>query len=307
MTATLIPPLVFVTTALFVLALFRPRPRALRDRLSAYGERRGLIGRERLLSRSAVERLVVPGVAAMLARITALAPDRLRQQAQAELERAGQPMGVPTFLGLRAAIMFALPLLYVLVVWGGELPLTPMTVVAPLLLFWMGQRLPRLWLKSRVRARERRIERAMAGAMDLITVSMEAGLGFDAALGKVVEKTTGPLRDEFDRVLRELTLGKQRRDALRDLAHRVPLPDMASFVAAVVQADQMGLGLGQTMRGLAEELRVKRRQRAEEQAMKAPVKMLIPLVFFIFPSMLLVVVGPAMVIITTQVFGSVSR
>lgn len=201
--------------------------------------------------------------------------------------------------------MLGLPLLYAALVFGGRVAMTPTSLATPLLLFWMGQRLPRMWLRQRIRAREARIERALAPAMDLITVSMEAGLAFDAALGKVVEKTSGPLRDEFEQVLREMTLGKPRRDALRDLARRVPLPDMASFVAAVVQADQMGLGLGTVMRGLADELRTKRRQRAEEQAMKAPVKMLFPLIFFIFPSMMLVVVGPAVVIIFTKVLGTI--
>lgn len=307
MSGLLIPSMVFVTTALFVLALFPPRPRTLRERLAPFAPQRGLVGRERDLTRSLHERLVLPAAAALFGGLTALAPGKIRDQAQAELERAGRPMQVSTFLALRAVIMLGMPALYVLVVLSGQVTLDPIMLAVPVLLFWIGQRVPRMWLKSRVRARERLIERALANAMDLITISMEAGLAFDAALAKVVEKTGGPLHDEFARVLYEMTLGKPRREALRELGRRVPLPDMVSFVTAVVQADQMGLGLGHVMRGLSAELRTKRRQRAEEQAMKAPVKMLFPLIFCIFPSMMLVVVGPAAVIIVTQVFATIKE
>jgi tight adherence protein C len=237
---------------------------------------------------------------------TALAPARIRHQAETELEQAGQPMSLNTFLVLRAVAMFGLPIIYVWLAIRMAGQLTPFILVTPLVLFWMGQRLPRMWLKQRIRSRIRSIERALPGALDLITVSMEAGLAFDAALGKVVEKTRGPLADEFDRALAEMTLGKPRRDALRDLSRRIPTRDMASFISAVVQADQMGIPLGQIMRGLADELRTKRRQRAEEEAMKIPIKMLFPLIFLIFPSMLIVVMGPAMVIIITKVFGTIT-
>src|SRR5205823_2712597 len=129
----------------------------------------------------------------------------------------------------------------------------------------------------------------------------EAGLGLDAAVAKVVEKTRGPLRDEFGRVLQEVSLGQMRRLALRDLAARCDVPDLSSFVSAIIQADQMGLGIAEVLRAQSEEVRLRRRQRAEETAMKAPVKMLFPLIMFIFPAMMTVLLGPAVWRIYTSI------
>ncbi|MDE3076036.1 MAG: type II secretion system F family protein, partial [Chloroflexota bacterium] len=141
---------------------------------------------------------------------------------------------------------------------------------------------------------------ALPDALDLIVVSMEAGLAFDGALAKVVEKTKGPLTEEFLKTLYEIQLGKQRREALRQLGARTGVKDLITFVNAVVQADQMGVSMAQVMRTQADEARLKRRQRAEERAHQAAVKMLFPLVLFILPSVLVVTVGPAALTIYTQ-------
>jgi tight adherence protein C len=143
--------------------------------------------------------------------------------------------------------------------------------------------------------------RKLPTALDLITVCMEAGLSFDSGLAKVVEKTKGTLSDEFGRVLYEMQIGKPRREALRDMGQRVQVRDLTAFVAAIVQADQMGMSLGPVMRAQSEEVRTRRRQYAEEQAMKAPIKMLFPLMFCILPATMLVVLGPAMVTLFTQI------
>jgi tight adherence protein C len=124
---------------------------------------------------------------------------------------------------------------------------------------------------------------------------VEAGLGFDAALQKVVEKIRGPLSDEFQQALNEIKLGKPRREALKDLAARVEVDDVSTFISSLIQADQLGVSIANVLRVQAEQVRGKRRQRAEEKAQKAPIKILIPLVFFIFPAIFVILLGPALI------------
>ncbi|MGB9885416.1 MAG: type II secretion system F family protein [Moorellales bacterium] len=169
-----------------------------------------------------------------------------------------------------------------------------MAVLGPVgvLAGWYG---PDLYLRLLARERQRRIEKSLPDVLDLLTVSVEAGLGFDGALAKIVEKSRGPLAEEFARVLQEIRMGKPRAEALRDLAGRTGVEDLVSFTGAVILADQLGLSLGNVLRLQARQMRQKRRQRAEELAMKAPVKMLLPLIFFIFPSIFVVLLGPALI------------
>jgi tight adherence protein C len=199
--------------------------------------------------------------------------------------------------------MFGLPLGYALFAarTGKGLDLFGLVVVA--VLFLAGSRLSSWWVRSRIKQRESQIERALPSALDLITVCMEAGLSFDAGLAKVVEKTRGPLAEECGRVLQEMQLGKPRREALRELAQRTAVRDLAAFVAAIVQADQMGISLAPVMRAQADEVRIRRRQRVEERAMQAAVKMLFPLIFFILPAMMLVVLGPAFVTLYVEILS----
>ena len=134
-------------------------------------------------------------------------------------------------------------------------------------------------------------------ALDLLTISVRAGLGFDAALGKVVEKMEGPLIDEFRRALAEVRVGKARRDALRDIVPRTEVPALTNFIGAVIQAEQLGVAISKVLQVQSEQLRIERRQRAEEMAAKAPIKMLFPLVGCIFPSLFVVILGPALILI----------
>jgi len=160
----------------------------------------------------------------------------------------------------------------------------------------LGYILPNYWLKVKARQRQREIEKTLPDVLDLLTVSVEAGLGFDAALLKVVEKQKGVLAEEFLRVLQEIKMGRPRRETLRALAKRnKPAEDLSNVVASLVQADQLGISIGGVLRNQAKQIRQKQRQRAEEKAQKAPVKMMIPLVFFIFPCIFIVVLGPAVI------------
>jgi tight adherence protein C len=164
---------------------------------------------------------------------------------------------------------------------------------APLLFAGFGAVYPLLWLRDKVRARQRSIVRALPFDLDLLTLSVEAGLDFAAAIGKVVEKgRKGPLADELSVVLKELKLGKTREEALRNLAARVCVPTVTSLVHALVQADRMGTPLGKVLRILSSQMRVERTQRAEKLANEAPVKLLFPLICFIFPTLFLMLFAP---------------
>lgn len=166
-------------------------------------------------------------------------------------------------------------------------------VEAAIISFLIGLGLPNYWLKQKTRQRREEIVRTLPDVLDLIMVSVEAGLGFDAALLKVVEKQKGVLAEEFNLVLQEVKMGRPRRDALKDMAKKNDVEDLNNVIASLVQADQLGISIGNVLRNQSIQIRQKRRQRVQEQAQKAPVKIMIPLVFFIFPSIFIVILGPA--------------
>ena len=147
--------------------------------------------------------------------------------------------------------------------------------------------------QSKARSRKDRIRAELPDALDLMAVSVEAGMGFDGAIAKLTEHMHGPLADEFALTLGEIRIGESRQDALKKLSDRTSTPELASFVRAIIQADQLGISLGRILRVQATDSRLKRQAAAEEKAMKAPIKMLFPTVLFIFPAMFLVILGPA--------------
>ena len=163
---------------------------------------------------------------------------------------------------------------------------------------------PEFWLGRRVRGRQKAILLMIPDSLDLLTISVRAGLGFDAALGKVVEKLKGPLTDEFRRALAEVRVGKARRDALRDIVPRTEVPALTNFIGAIIQAEQLGVSISKVLQVQSEQLRIERRQRAEEMAAKAPIKMLFPLVGCIFPSLFIIILGPAIILIALNLGGA---
>jgi len=218
------------------------------------------------------------------------------ERIEKRLALAGHPGGMRTaeFLGMRlivAAIGAGFGALIGLIFFGGFVG--AITGLAGG--FLVGYLFPDLWLGRRIRARQHKILLAIPDALDLLTISVRAGLGFDAALAKVVEKTEGPLADEFRRALAEVRVGRIRRDALRDIVARAEVPALSNFIGAVIQAEQLGVAISKVLQVQSEQLRIERRQRAEELAAKAPIKMLFPLVGCIFPSMFIVLLGPAMI------------
>lgn len=286
----LIPVLVFAAVALVAVALTPARGANLHARLGPYQYAGPLTERDAALEKPLFSRLGLPLLHKLAEWPARLAPKRAYEEARRLMIKADVTLDLNLFMGLRAACLVGLPLLWLLI-FG--IPGSLLSLGFVVLIGWFGGRLPTNWLRRKAAARELKIQRALPDTLDLITVSVEAGLGLDAAIAKVVEKTRGPLREEFGRVLQEISLGKARRLSLRDMAARTDVPDLNSFVSAIVQADQMGLGVAEVLRAQADEVRLRRRQRAEETAMKAPVKMLMPLVGFIFPAMMTVLLGPA--------------
>ncbi len=157
-------------------------------------------------------------------------------------------------------------------------------------------------LNSKVDARARSVQKSLPDVLDLLVISVEAGLGFEQAVDRVIHNVPGDLSDEFARVMGETSAGSTRADALRGLQERVDLPEVRSFVLAMIQADKFGVSIGRVLRSQADEMRIKRRQLAQERAQKAPVKMLIPMVFCIFPALFVVILGPALINISES-FG----
>ena len=220
---------------------------------------------------------------------------------ESKLAEAGYPYGLRTvdFMGLKVVVALVVSGLGFLL-FGLAMANPSNGLLAAILGLAIGFFGPDLWLSSRIRARQKAILLAIPDVLDLLTISVKAGLGFDAALGKVVEKTEGPLTDEFRRTLAEVRIGKARRDALREMVGRTNVPALTNFVSAIIQAEQLGVAIANVLEVQSEQLRIQRRQRAEEMAAKAPIKMLFPLVGCIFPSMFIVILGPAMILIVNN-------
>lgn len=189
-----------------------------------------------------------------------------------------------------AAIVFVLVFLLGLGPFEGKMRLLAGAVVVGALLI-----APDSMLNRKVEDRQLAIQRSLPDVLDLLTISVEAGLGFEQAMDRVIEAVPGPLSDEFARMLGETRAGAARSDAMRAMDERCNVPELRGFVLAIIQADTFGVSIGRVLRSQSDEMRTKRRQLAEEKAQKAPVKMLIPMVFCIFPALFLVVLGPAMI------------
>ncbi|MEW5767148.1 MAG: type II secretion system F family protein [bacterium] len=167
----------------------------------------------------------------------------------------------------------------------------------------LGFVVPKFYLGRLISKRQKAVRKGLPDCLDLLCVSVEAGLGFDMALGRVVEKFRGPLSDEFKKALDEITVGRPRKDALKDASKRCGVDDLEMFINAIVQAEQLGIAIANVLRIQAGQMRTRRRQKIEELAMKAPLKMLFPMVFFIFPTIFIVVLGPVVLKVITELSG----
>ncbi len=297
----LLPALLGLSVILFFLGLgFSARPTVVQTRLDTYGSRPRTLT-EMELDQPFSTRVVSPAIRGMAAFIERFTPQHNVEEMRHKLDLAGNPnswtasdlLGVRGMTAIVTMVVVVLPLFFL----GTQIPqLLLLTGICGILGFY----LPLFWLSSKIRTRKHEIQRALPDALDLLTISVEAGLGFDAAMVKVTEKWDNELSRAFARVNAEIRLGKLRREALRDMANRTDVPDVSNFIAAVIQADQLGVSLAKVLRIQSDQMRVKRRQRAEEQAAQAPVKMMFPLVFLIFPSIFIILLGPAVLIFTSS-------
>ncbi len=269
------------------------------QRLQAYGTRpRTLVEME--MSQPFSERVALPLIRGIAAFFTRFTPQRNVEEIKHKLDLAGNPnnWNSSDFLGVRGLASFITIGTVILLMVALRMALQQILLFVGIGGF-LGFYLPLFWLNSKIRQRQHDIEKALPDALDLLTISTEAGLGFDAAMAKVAEKWDNELSRAFARVNAEIRLGKIRREALRDMSHRADVPNLTNFIAAVIQADQLGVSMAKILRIQSEQMRVKRRQKAEELAAQAPVKMMFPLVFLIFPSIMIVLLGPAILIFTT--------
>jgi tight adherence protein C len=281
----------------------------LQERLAEYAMRGQSATLEEIeLSQPLSERVIFPLARKFGQFAVKFTPQNALQNTAHRLELAGNPRGVdPTlFWASRflAAILIGGLILFLMSIglptwtWGRKL-----FVVAFFLLF--GFYLPDLLLTSKIQRRQKEIRKAMPDALDLLTICVEAGLGFDGAMAKVFEKWDNELALALGRVIREIQLGKLRREALRDMADRMGIPEMTSFVAAVIQSEQLGVSMSKVLRIQSDQMRIKRRQRAEEEAHKAPIKMLIPMAILIFPSICIVLMTPALLMLMRSALNAV--
>jgi tight adherence protein C len=294
---------IILAIALVIIGLRSPKEEdPLQKRLAEFAETGKQATLEEIeLSQPFHERVIFPMARHLGALVLKFTPQNAIQDTARKLERAGNPGGIdPT-------MFFAFRLLGGVFLGGAFIFLSS---VAPEGSFLMGRGvlfaipagimgfyLPELLLGLRISRRQKQIRRSMPDALDLLTICVEAGLGFDAAMSKVYEKWDNELGRAFGRVIREIQLGKLRREALRDMADRLGLPEMTSFVAAVIQSEQLGVSMAHVLRIQSDQMRIKRRQYAEEEAHKAPIKMLIPMALLIFPSICIVLMTPAVLII----------
>jgi tight adherence protein C len=276
----------------------------LQARLSQLGTAQARTLEELELQQPIFERVVRP-LAQRLAGVTRRFTSSTQVgRTERRLAMAGNPgnLGTSEFLGVKAVVaLVAAVVVFVLLGIVGQNLVFGLAMGA--LAVGIGFMAPEFWLGRRIKRRKHLILRAVPDTLDLLTISVRAGLGFDAALGKVTEKMNGPVPDEFRRGLAEIRMGKTRREALRAIVARTEVPALTSFVGAVIQAEQLGVSISKVLEVQSEQLRNERRQRAEEMAAKAPIKMLLPLVGCIFPALFVVILGPAIILIMTNLVG----
>jgi tight adherence protein C len=285
----------FLAGAVFVLSEVATLPAREREgavrRASNYGRFRVLTGERRIPFR---DRVLTPATASLAGLVLKLNPKTSVETVRLRLLSAGlsDKISVNTFLAVKA-VGGALGLLLGLMfgVTAGPLGALVFTAAFAVAGFWM----PSFLLSSKTRRRRELIKSELPDALDLLAVSVEAGLGFDGAIVKLTEHMDGALIEEFALTLGEIRVGEGRQEALKRMAERVDTPEISSFTRAIIQADQLGISLGRILRVQAADTRLRRQAAAEEKAMKAPIKMLFPTVAFIFPAMFIVILGPAFI------------
>lgn len=239
------------------------------------------------------QRVAFPVVDSLVRRLMDILPTSLINRARRLLVIAGDTTTASQFFTIVLILATALPVGYFLVAWAGSGGSLSTKALIPIPLLALGGAFaPYILLRRVAKNRQKKIWKSMPGAIDLLTTCVEAGLSLDFALQRVAERYAGPLSDEIQRALREMRHGKTRREALEDMARRVEVPDLMTFVNSIIQAETLGTSVGNVLRAQATQMRMRRRQYAEQQARRAPAKMVFALVFLLIPSMFIVTIGP---------------
>ena len=264
------------------------------QRLALYGRNTGPgAGRDQELAKPLAQRTIGPLVLRVSGFLRRFTPLGYLEKKQHQLVLAGSPgnLDAPAFVVIKLLVTLGgLVAAFFLTNYGGDTIQRIALFVLPIALGFFG---PDAWLKRKIDDRADAMRKALPDVLDLLVISVEAGLGFDSALARVVATVPGPLSEEFFRMLQETRVGVSRRDAMRHLMERTDLDELRSFILAMIQAEAFGVTIARVLRVQADEMRVKRRQRAQEKAFAAPVKLVFPLVFCIFPSLFIVLLGPA--------------
>lgn len=243
-----------------------------------------------------MERVVIPMIKRLGEFSARFTPEKLLQETSLKLELAGNPgrIDAATFLSTRfiGAGVFGGLLLLISNLPQVNWPTGRIILIVGVFTV-LGFFFPQMYLSSRITRRQNEVRKALPDALDLLTICVEAGLGFESAMSKVADKWENELSIMFGRCIREIQLGKTQREALRDMADRIGLPELTSFVAAVIQSQLLGVSMAKVLRIQSDQMRMKRRQRAEEEAHKAPVKMIIPMALLTFPSIMIILMAPA--------------
>jgi tight adherence protein C len=267
------------------------------QRLQVYGGEKPLTMEEVELARPFSERFLRPMIVRLGGLLSRSTPQKARQDLMNRLELAGRPGNLtPEDFGavrlVSAALLAAVGLLL-----GFLLANTVYLAISLLIGAILGYYVPVLWLKQKVDARRNEIQKGLPDAMDLLVIAVDAGLGFDAALARVTDKYKNALSEQFAKVLREVSLGRPRLEAMDEMGRSSGVEDLHNFIQAVIQSEQFGTGIGKILRIQADEMRRKRRQRAQEKAAQATLKMMLPMVGCIFPTLWIVLLGPAALIL----------
>lgn len=303
MILAMIMVLIVGSVVLVAVGVFGGAPAStMETRIKDFRQRASTLDEEQVdLSIPFVERVLRPGVEGLSRGMSSLLPASLLADVEKSLTMAGNRMKLNAFLTFWAASFGTLTFLGVLMFVALPSNLLPQKLMMAVAFTALGWMMPRMWLKGQVKARQKLILKALPDALDLVTTCVEAGLGLDSALARVAEKSSGPLPDELNRMLRDVAMGKLRRDALIEMGERCGVEELTNFINSVIQAEQLGVGIAQVLRVQSDQLRTKRRQRAERTAHEAPIKMLFPLVLFIFPAFLMVILGPAAIRIAESI------
>jgi len=295
--------IIFAVVAFFGVLVFfqavtaKPRADLIAERLSQYRDH-NLTLDEIELSLPFTERFIRPALDRLGSLLTARMAKNRQVVMQNKLNLAGRPYGLSVnafeVLKVIALLIMGTFALWFTLALGIHLPVQAALVVSGGAL---GRYLPDVWLNNKIKGRQKELRLALPNARDLLTISVEAGLGFDAAIGRLIEKFHNSLSDEFAQVLNEIRLGRPRLEALDDMGRRSGVEELHTFIQALIQSEQLGVGIAKVLRIQSEEMRRRRRQRAEEQAAQAPLKMLFPMIGCIFPTLFIVLMGPAVIII----------